>query len=42
MMSWYEVDLVEEANLWRMRRLVISSAWFTNDPQSLLGNEVHG
>ncbi len=37
MMNWYEVDLVQEANLWRMRRLVITNAWFTGDTGVLLG-----
>ena len=37
MMNWYDVDLVKDGNLWRMRRLVISSAWFTGDTQVLLG-----
>ena len=37
MMNCYEVDLVEKADLWRMRRVVISNAWFTGDVQMLLG-----
>ena len=37
MMNWYDVSLVKEADLWRMRRVVISSAWFTGDIQVLLG-----
>lgn len=37
MMNWYEVELVEEARLWRIRRLVIDNAWFAGDPQVLLG-----
>ena len=38
MMNWYDVDLVKDGNLWRIRRLVISNAWFTGDIQVLLGN----
>lgn len=38
MMNWYDVDLVKQAGLWRMRRVVISNAWFTGDVQVLLGN----
>ena len=37
MMNWYDVDLVKEADSWRMRRVVISNAWFTGDVQVLLG-----
>ena len=37
MMNWYDVDLVRDENLWLMRRLVISNAWFTGDTQVLLG-----
>ena len=37
MMNWYDVDLVKEADAWRMRRVVISNAWFTGDVQVLLG-----
>ena len=37
MMNWYDVDLVKQADLWRMRRVVISNAWFTGDTQVLLG-----
>ena len=37
MMNWYEVALVKKADLWRMRRVVISNAWFTGDVQVLLG-----
>lgn len=37
MMTWYDVDLVKDANLWRISRLVISNAWFTGDIQVLLG-----
>ncbi|MBC8138020.1 MAG: nuclear transport factor 2 family protein [Fibrella sp.] len=37
MMNWYEVELVRDGRLWRMRRLVIDSAWFTGDTQVLLG-----
>lgn len=36
MMNWYDVSLVKEADLWRVRRVVISSAWFTGDIQVLL------
>ncbi len=38
MMNWYDVDLVEDGSGWRMRRLVISNAWFTGDVEVLLGN----
>ncbi len=37
MMNWYNVSLVKETDLWRMRRVVISSVWFTGDTQVLLG-----
>ena len=37
MMNWYDVDLVKEPDLWRMRRVVISNVWFTGDVQVLLG-----
>ena len=37
MMNWYDVDLVKDGNLWRMRQVVISSAWFSGDTQVLLG-----
>ena len=37
MMNWYDVELVKDANAWRMRRIVISNAWFTGDVQVLLG-----
>ena len=37
MMNWYDVDLVKQTDLWRMRRGVISNAWFTGDIQVLLG-----
>ncbi len=37
MMNWYDVELVKEADSWRMRRIVISNAWFTGDVQVLLG-----
>ena len=37
MMNWYNVDLVKEADVWRMRRIVINNAWFTGDVQVLLG-----
>ena len=37
MMNWYDVDLVKEADAWRMCRVVISNAWFTGDVQVLLG-----
>ena len=37
MMNWYEVELVRDERLWRMRRLVIDNVWFTGDPQVLLG-----
>lgn len=38
MMNWYDVDLVKQVNLWRIRQLVISNAWFSGDIQVLLGN----
>ena len=37
MMNWYAAELVRPDGLWRMRRLVIESAWFTGDAQVLLG-----
>ena len=37
MMNWYGVDLVKDADWRRMRRVVISNAWFTRDVQVLLG-----
>ena len=37
MMNWYEVELIRDERLWRTRRLVIDNAWFTGDPQVLLG-----
>ena len=37
MMNWYDVELARDAHLWRIRRLVISNAWFTGDIQVLLG-----
>lgn len=37
MMHWYDVGLVKDENFWRMRRIVISNAWFTGDIQVLLG-----
>ena len=37
MMNWYEVELVKQAGLWRIRHLVIKNAWFTGDPRVLLG-----
>lgn len=37
MMNWYEVELIREGRLWCIRRLVIDNAWFTGDPQVLLG-----
>ena len=37
MMNWYDVELIREASLWRMRRVVISNAWFTGDIPVLLG-----
>jgi SnoaL-like domain len=37
MMNWYEVELIRDERLWRIRRLVIDNAWFTGDPQVLLG-----
>lgn len=37
MMNWYDVELVQDGDLWRIRRLVISNAWFAGDVQVLLG-----
>lgn len=37
MMNWYELELVRHVGLWRIRRLVINSAWFSGDVQVLLG-----
>ena len=37
MMNWYNVELVRDVHLCRIRRLVISNAWFTGDTQVLLG-----
>ncbi|MEH2046417.1 nuclear transport factor 2 family protein [Nostoc sp.] len=37
MMNWYKVELIRDERLWRMRHLVIDNAWFTGDPQVLLG-----
>ena len=37
MMNWYDADLVRDARLWRIRRLVIDNVWFDGDPQVLLG-----
>ena len=37
MMNWYELELIKDGRLWRIRRLVIDNAWFTGDPQVLLG-----
>ena len=37
MLNWYEAELVRTERPWRIRRLVISNAWFTGDPQVLLG-----
>ena len=37
MMNWYDVDLARDVDVWRMRRIVISNAWFTGDVQVLLG-----
>lgn len=37
MMNWYDVELVKGGRFWRIRRLVIENAWFTGDPQVLLG-----
>ena len=37
MMNWYDVELVKEVDSWRMRRMVISNAWFTGDVQVLMG-----
>ncbi|MEH2279566.1 MAG: nuclear transport factor 2 family protein [Nostoc sp.] len=37
MMNWYEVELIRQGRLWRIRRLIIDNAWFIGDPQVLLG-----
>ena len=37
MMNWYDVELVKQAQLWRIVRLVIDNAWYAGDPQVLLG-----
>ena len=37
MMSWYEAEFARDGRSWRIRRLVIDNAWFTGDPQVLLG-----
>ena len=37
MMNWYYAELVENAALWRIDRLVIENAWFTGDTKVLLG-----
>ena len=37
MMNWYDVELVEDVDSWRIRRMVISNAWFTGDVQVLMG-----
>ncbi len=37
MVNWYEAELVRTGIPWRIRRLVIRNAWFTGDPQVLLG-----
>lgn len=37
MMNWYAAELVRPDGLWRMRRPVIESAWFSGDAQVLLG-----
>ena len=35
MMNWYEASLVKDIRFWRIRHLVIASAWFTGDPKVL-------
>ena len=37
MRNWYQVELVELEKGWRIHRLTIDNAWFTGDPQVLLG-----
>jgi len=37
MMNWYEAELIRDGRLWRIRGLVIHNAWFTGDPQVLVG-----
>ena len=37
MMNWYDVELVKQSDSWRIRRIVISNAWFTGDVRVLLG-----
>ncbi|WP_327286824.1 nuclear transport factor 2 family protein [Streptomyces sp. NBC_01198] len=36
MMNRYVADVVRDGQRWRIRRLVIDSAWFTGDPQVLV------
>lgn len=38
MLNWYEVELVRDAGLWRIKQLVIHNAWYSGDVQVLLGN----
>ena len=37
MMNWYDVVLERDNARWRMRRVVINSAWFSGDPKILQG-----
>ena len=37
MRNWYEAELVEVEDRWRICRLTIDNVWFTGDPQVLLG-----
>ena len=37
MVNWYEAKLAKKTHVWRMCGLVIDNAWFTGDPQVLLG-----
>ncbi len=37
MRNWYEAELAQVEDRWRIRRLTIDNVWFTGDPQVLLG-----
>ena len=39
MRNWYEAELVEVEDRWRIGRLSIDNVWFTGDPQVLLGGK---
>ena len=38
MRNWYEAELVEVEDSWRICRLTVDNVWFTGDPQVLVGN----